>query len=59
MAGELTRTKSIDSLLSEAGATGEATLSGIIVETDPATGLAVRVEPLRIGGTLAQAIPAL
>lgn len=39
-------------------AEGEATLSGVIVETDPATGLAVRVEPLRIGGALAQAIPA-
>ena len=39
-------------------AEGEATLCGVIVETDPATGLAVRAEPLRIGGVLAQALPA-
>jgi len=38
-------------------AEGEATLSGIIVETDPATGLAKRAEPLRLGGVLAQALP--
>jgi metallophosphoesterase (TIGR00282 family) len=38
-------------------AEGEATVCGVIVETDPATGLAARVEPLRIGGVLAQAIP--
>ncbi len=33
-------------------AEGPVTLCGVIVETDPATGLAVRVEPLRIGGRL-------
>ena len=36
---------------------GEATLSGVIVETDDATGLAVRVAPMRVGGTLAQVLP--
>jgi metallophosphoesterase (TIGR00282 family) len=40
-------------------AEGEATLCGIVVETDPGTGVAVRAEPLRIGGVLAQAIPEL
>jgi metallophosphoesterase (TIGR00282 family) len=38
---------------------GEATLCGVIVETDRKTGLAARVEPLRIGGVLAQAVPEL
>jgi 2',3'-cyclic-nucleotide 2'-phosphodiesterase len=38
-------------------AEGEATLCGVIVETDPKTGLAIRAEPLRIGGVLAQAVP--
>jgi len=38
-------------------AEGEATLCGVIVETDPSTGLAARVEPLRVGGVLAQATP--
>lgn len=38
-------------------AEGEATLSGVVVETDPATGLAVRVAPLRTGGALAEAWP--
>ncbi|MFC0008585.1 TIGR00282 family metallophosphoesterase [Devosia nitrariae] len=38
-------------------AEGEATLCGVVVETDPATGLALRAEPLRVGGVLAQAIP--
>jgi metallophosphoesterase (TIGR00282 family) len=38
-------------------AEGEATLSGVIVDTDPRTGLAIRVEPLRLGGSLVQAIP--
>lgn len=36
---------------------GEATLSGVVVETDDATGLAVHVAPLRVGGTLAQVLP--
>ncbi|MEO5806114.1 TIGR00282 family metallophosphoesterase [Devosia sp.] len=38
-------------------AEGEATLCGVAVETDPRTGLAVKVLPVRIGGTLAQALP--
>jgi metallophosphoesterase (TIGR00282 family) len=36
-------------------AEGEATISGVAVETDDATGLAVRIAPLRIGGRLSQA----
>ncbi len=39
-------------------AEGEATLCGVAIETDPRTGLATRVMPVRIGGTLAQAEPA-
>lgn len=38
-------------------AEGEATLCGIAVETDPKTGLAMRTSPVRIGGTLSQALP--
>src|SRR5690606_34117826 len=38
-------------------AEGEATLCGILVETDPRTGLAVRQGALRLGGTLAQEMP--
>jgi 2',3'-cyclic-nucleotide 2'-phosphodiesterase len=38
-------------------AEGEATLCGIMVETDAASGLALRAEPLRVGGVLAQAVP--
>lgn len=38
-------------------AEGQATVCGVIVETDPATGLAARVEPIRIGGVLAQMVP--
>lgn len=37
---------------------GEATVCGIVVETDDATGLARRVEPLRLGGRLSQMMPA-
>ncbi|WP_445681178.1 TIGR00282 family metallophosphoesterase [Radicibacter daui] len=33
-------------------AKGEATLSGVLVETDDATGLAIKVAPLRVGGLL-------
>jgi metallophosphoesterase (TIGR00282 family) len=40
-----------------APAGGEATLCGVVVETDDRTGLASRCEPIRIGGRLAQAIP--
>jgi len=35
-------------------ALGTATLAGVLVETDPATGLARAVRPLRLGGDLAQ-----
>jgi len=38
-------------------AEGEATLCGIAVETDPRTGLAARIAPVRIGGALSQAFP--
>jgi len=38
-------------------AEGEASLCGVAVETDPKTGLAARVMPVRIGGTITQAIP--
>ena len=38
-------------------AEGPATLSGVYVETDDATGRAVRAEPLRLGGRLAPALP--
>ncbi|MFA5121138.1 YmdB family metallophosphoesterase [Zavarzinia sp.] len=33
-------------------ATGEATVCGILVDTDDATGLAKRIEPIRVGGRL-------
>jgi metallophosphoesterase (TIGR00282 family) len=36
---------------------GPATLSGVAVETDDATGLALRVAPVRIGGRLEPALP--
>ncbi len=39
-------------------ATGEATLCGVYVETDDATGLAKRVVAVRLGGLLAQSLPA-
>lgn len=38
-------------------AEGPATVCGVFVETDPATGLARRVEPIRVGGRLAAHIP--
>jgi 2',3'-cyclic-nucleotide 2'-phosphodiesterase len=38
-------------------ASGPATLCGLAVETDDATGLAVRVGPVRLGGILEQARP--
>jgi len=40
-------------------AAGPPTLCGIFVETDNATGLAVRAEPIRIGAMLMEHIPAL
>lgn len=36
---------------------GPATLSGVAVETDDKTGLAVKVGPVRLGGRLSQAVP--
>lgn len=38
-------------------AEGAATLCGAFVETDDATGLAKRIEPVRLGGRLAAALP--
>lgn len=38
-------------------AEGEATMCGIMVETDDATGLARRIAPIRQGGHLAQTLP--
>lgn len=40
-----------------APAEGEATICGVFVETDDATGLATRIAPLRMGGRLSQAMP--
>ena len=40
-------------------AEGEATVCGGYLETDEATGLARRIEPIRIGGRLSQAVPDL
>lgn len=41
-----------------APAEGEATICGLFVETDDATGLARRTEPLRLGGALSPIMPA-
>lgn len=38
-------------------AEGPATVCGVFVETDDATGLARRVEPIRVGGRLSEAVP--
>jgi calcineurin-like phosphoesterase len=38
-------------------AEGVATMSGIAVETDDNTGLAIKVAPVRIGGRLEPAVP--
>jgi metallophosphoesterase (TIGR00282 family) len=38
-------------------AEGEATLCGVALETDPKTGLTLKMSPVRIGGVLAQALP--
>jgi calcineurin-like phosphoesterase len=40
-----------------APADGEATLAGVFLETDDATGRATRAEPVRIGGRLTPASP--
>jgi metallophosphoesterase (TIGR00282 family) len=42
-----------------APAEGEATLCGLFVVTDDATGLATAVEPVRLGGRLSQAMPSV
>jgi len=39
-----------------APAEGEATICGVFVETADSTGLAVRIEPIRVGGRLSQAM---
>lgn len=39
-------------------AEGPATVCGVFIETDDKTGLARRIEPIRVGGRLAQHIPA-
>lgn len=38
-------------------ASGPATVCGVFVETEDRTGLAKRVEPIRVGGRLKQAVP--
>ena len=38
-------------------ASGVATMSGVAVETDDATGLALRIAPARLGGRLEPAVP--
>jgi metallophosphoesterase (TIGR00282 family) len=40
-------------------ASGEATLCGVFIATDDATGLARRIEPVRVGGRLASHVPVL
>lgn len=40
-------------------AEGEATVCGVFVDTDDRTGLARRIEPVRIGGRLGQSLPTL
>ncbi|TAL37212.1 TIGR00282 family metallophosphoesterase [Phenylobacterium sp.] len=40
-------------------AEGPATVCGVFVETDPKTGLARRIEPIRVGGRLSQSVPRL
>jgi len=40
-------------------ATGEGTLCGVFIETDERTGLATRIEPVRVGGMLKTTIPAV
>jgi metallophosphoesterase (TIGR00282 family) len=41
-----------------APAEGEATVCGVFLTTDDTTGLATRIEPLRLGGRLLRAMPA-
>lgn len=42
-----------------APAEGEATVCGLYLETDDTTGLARRIEPVRLGGRLSQTLPAV
>ena len=36
---------------------GEATLCGVAIETDRGSGLCTQIQPVRIGGSLSQALP--
>jgi 2',3'-cyclic-nucleotide 2'-phosphodiesterase len=36
---------------------GEATLSGVAIETDAKTGLCTSIQPVRVGGSMPQAVP--
>jgi hypothetical protein len=38
-------------------AEGEATLSGVAIETDSRTGLCLSIQPLRVGGSMPEALP--
>jgi calcineurin-like phosphoesterase len=38
-------------------ASGPATICGVYVESDDKTGLALRIEPIRVGGRLKEVIP--
>jgi metallophosphoesterase (TIGR00282 family) len=40
-------------------AEGPATVCGVYLETDPATGLARRIEPIRVGGRLSETVPSV
>ncbi len=40
-------------------ASGQATVCGVFVESDDRTGLAMRIEPIRVGGRLKEIIPAV
>jgi calcineurin-like phosphoesterase len=40
-------------------AEGPATICGVFVETDDRTGLARRIEPIRMGGRLSETVPSL
>ncbi|HEY2481340.1 MAG TPA: TIGR00282 family metallophosphoesterase [Caulobacteraceae bacterium] len=40
-------------------AEGPATVCGVYLETDEATGLARRIEPIRVGGRLSRAVPSV
>ena len=42
-----------------APAEGEATLCGLYVETSDTTGLATRIDPIRLGGRLSQTLPSV